>query len=42
MLKIKSEYTGKNALKASDEEAEGLDTELYLFISMRVMLIANL
>ena len=42
ILKIKSEYTRKNALRASNKEAKGLNTKLYLFISTRVILILNL
>ena len=42
ILKITSEHTGKNASRASNKEAKGLNTKLYLFISTRVMLIANL
>lgn len=42
ILLIKSEHTGNNASKATDEEAEGLDTELCLSIGCRVMLTQNL
>ena len=42
VLKIKSEYTGKNASRASNDKAEGLNTKLCLSIGTRVMLIANL
>ena len=42
VLKIKSEYTGKNTSRASNNKAEGLNTELCLSISTRVILTVNL
>ena len=40
--KILSQHTGRNALKASDEEADNLPTELLVCIGAQVMLTANL
>ena len=40
--RIVSKHTGRNASKASNEEAENLPTELFLCIGAQVMLTANL
>jgi hypothetical protein len=40
--RIKSEHTGRNASKASDEEADNLATEVLLSIGAQVMLTTNL
>jgi ATP-dependent DNA helicase PIF1 len=40
--RIVSKHTGRNASKASNEEAENMPTELFLCIGAQVMLTANL
>jgi ATP-dependent DNA helicase PIF1 len=39
---IKARYTGRNAVKATEEEAENLSPELHVCIGARVMLTSNL
>ncbi|TGO91891.1 hypothetical protein BPOR_0015g00010 [Botrytis porri] len=39
---MKAVHQGRNAQKATDEEADNLSSDLYLCIGARVMLTANL
>jgi hypothetical protein len=40
--KMLARYIGRNAIKAIEEEADNLFTEVYIYIRARVILIANL
>lgn len=42
VLKISARHRGRNASKATEEEAENLAAEIYVCIGARVMLTANL
>jgi hypothetical protein len=40
--KILARYTSRNAIKATEKEADNLFAEVYVYIKARVILIANL
>jgi hypothetical protein len=42
VIKITARHTGRNAARATEEEADNLSSELYVCINARVMLTANL